>query len=121
MGQRYSVVVRAMPSEEPQPVHDGNYWIRTVLAKGCGKIEQSNQTTGIIRYDPKSTANPSSTSWKFPQDCSDEPYDKLVPVVRWDVGHRPANNVTNNTYEAGIDTVPRHEFRRWDLTDYPLW
>jgi hypothetical protein len=113
--------VHALPSTDPQPVEDGNYWIRTVLADDCGIITQDNPTTGIIRYNPGSTADPESTRWPFPTDCSDEPYDKLVPIVRWEVGHHPANNVTNNTYEAALDTVIHHEFHRWDLTEYPLW
>jgi len=121
IGQRYAVVVHALPSTDPQPVEDGNYWIRTVLADQCGIITQKNPKTGIIRYNPKSTANPNSAGWKFPTACSDEPYDKLKPIVRWEVGHHPANNVTNNTYEAAIDTEIHHDFRRWDLTDYPLW
>jgi hypothetical protein len=106
-------------------VTDGNYWIRTKLANNCGQISDqgSSSTTGIIRYDEGSTAYPSSTKHKYvPTLCSDEPYESLIPVVRWEVGNRPANNVENDTFQAGLDqTREQHEFFRWDLTDTALW
>lgn len=101
---------------------DGNYWIRTTHAPGCGTISQQNETTGILRYNAHSTALPTTArNPDIPMMCQDEPYASLVPVVPWQVGAHPANNVSNDTFEAGISKLPFHQFKRWDLTDTPLW
>ena len=104
---------------------DGNYWIRTELADNCGVISSqgAGNNTGIIRYNKKSTAYPTSTQHKYiPVACSDEPYESLIPIVPWQVGNRPANDVEKDTFQAGLDrTRLQHEFFRWDLTDTALW
>ena len=122
IGQRYSVIVTADALTNYPPAPNGNYWIRTVLAEGCGNIEQSNPLTGILRYSSSSTALPQSNPWNFPTKCSDEPYESLIPIVEWSVGQHPANNVTEDTFEAGISNQKFHgNVNRWDLTDTPLW
>lgn len=120
IGQRYSVIVEA--TEPDTPARDGNYWIRTQVPTGCGNIDPngSDERTGIIRYNSASTPLPSSTKNQFPSNCTDEPYESLKPIVEWLVQH-PENNVTENTYEAGIDLDKTHGYQRWDLTDTPLW
>jgi hypothetical protein len=92
------------------------------VPSGCGNIDPkgSDERTGIIRYGSGSTALPSSTKNQFPSNCTDEPYESLKPIVEWLVQH-PENNVTENTYEAGIDLEKTHGYQRWDLTDTPLW
>jgi hypothetical protein len=86
LGQRYHVIVEANPVE---PTADGNYWIRTVPAEGCGAFAQpydvTNSTTGIVRYNESSAAPPTSNHLAFPLKCSDEPYGKLEPILKWDV------------------------------------
>jgi hypothetical protein len=88
IGQRYHVIVEATPSEISP---DGNYWIRTVPAKGCEvfPVEQKytvkNATTGIIRYDPESQADPDTQPHEFAIECSDETYSSLQPILNWTV------------------------------------
>ena len=145
IGQRYHIVVEARPSDELLPIEDQNYWIRAVVASGCGSIDQNNETVGVIRYDHKSTRTPTTTRYQFNTSCSDEPYASLVPIVPWNVGS-PSNNskpctpsgrngykcprltlvVTNDNFAAGLTNytgtpLPHGNFSRWDLTDFPLW
>lgn len=87
IGQRYHIVVEARPSDELLPIDEQNYWIRTVVASGCGSIDQNNETVGVVRYDPESTKTPTTTRYQFNTTCSDEPYESLVPVVQWQVGN----------------------------------
>ena len=87
IGQRYHIVVEARPSDELLPIEDQNYWMRAVVASGCGSIDQNNETVGVVRYDPESTKTPTTTRYQFNTSCSDEPYESLVPVVQWQVGN----------------------------------
>ena len=81
IGQQYHIVVEARPSNELLPVEDQSYWIRAVVASGCGSIDQNNETVGVIRYDHESTKTPTTTRYQFNTSCSDEPYASLVPIV----------------------------------------
>ena len=119
-GQRYSVIVEANPSAPVQA--DGNYWIRTLVSNGCGTIQDNKPLSGIIRYNPASTASPTSTNHtSLSLLCADEPPENLVPVVPWFVSTQADNDVVKDTFEADIDSNPTHGARRWDLTDTPLW
>ena len=101
---------------------DGNYWIRTLVSDGCGVITDNKPQSGIIRYDSKSTAVPTSTNHTaLSLVCADEPAENLVPVVRWDVDKQAANDVLSDTFEADINNLTTHGALRWDLTDTPLW
>lgn len=119
IGQRYSVIVEADPSAPVQA--DGNYWIRTIQSIGCGNITNYTNENGIIRYDPKSTALPTSTQANINLTCADPPLESLVPVVPWFVDNHPVNHVLDDTFEAFIDENETHGYNRWDLTDTPLW
>ena len=101
-----------------------------VPAAGCGTIQQnqSDTRTGIIYYSGYPQATPVSDSHIFSLDCTDEPYESLVPIVLWAVGQHPANDPSVDTYEAGLSPAPNSTFTephgnvsRWDLTDTPLW
>ena len=85
IGQRYHVVVEADPVRE-----DGNYWIRTWVANGCGRPGQGDhyERTGILRYDNDSTSDPKSNPWTDAVSfaCSDETYTSLKPKLPWFVG-----------------------------------
>ncbi|KAM0805775.1 multicopper oxidase-domain-containing protein [Usnea florida] len=119
IGQRYSVIVEANPDSPVQT--DGNYWIRTVVSTGCGNISDYDSLNGIIRYDPKSTALPTSKQNNFSLNCTDPPLDSLVPVVPWQIDRHAVNNVTGDTFEAFIDNTPGSPgIGRWDLTNTPL-
>ena len=121
IGQRYEVIVEASPN----PVAaDGNYWVRTRVASGCGSVAQGKETTGIVRYNATSTASPTTD----PNDqrflCQDEPASSLIPMVPWKIDSLAEiqGNITNNTYEASISNGTFHGgFARWDLLDTPLF
>lgn len=119
-GQRYSVIVEANPTAPVQA--DGNYWIRTQFSIGCGNITDNKPKSGVIRYDPRSTALPTSSNHSsISLDCADEPTSNLVPVVPWDIAEQAANDVLRDTFEADIDSIATHGAFRWDLTNTPLW
>jgi hypothetical protein len=103
IGQRYHVIVTAKPSSKESPLPaDGNYWIRTWKAN-CFRFDQSHaspgyEKTGILRYG-NSAALPSTKDWdEVLLNCSDEPYDDLVPILPWIVG-KPANDPTGQVGE----------------------
>ena len=81
-------MVEANPLEDSA---DGNYWMRTIPAEGCKAFErQPENKTGIIRYDQVSIADPMTQRAPFSLNCSDEPYERLQPVLPWQVG-APSN------------------------------
>ncbi|RGP71961.1 hypothetical protein FSPOR_3076 [Fusarium sporotrichioides] len=107
IGQRYNVIVEANPlagdvNEIPE---DGNFWIRTWVAKNCGSRtalpDGPYERTGILRYNHSDTALPSSQPWvNISMACSDETYSSLRPKLPWYVG--PAANArTFGDDEAG--------------------
>ncbi|KAL1966153.1 hypothetical protein VTN77DRAFT_4705 [Rasamsonia byssochlamydoides] len=115
IGQRYSVII-----ETNQTVD--NYWIRTVPPQNCssnGTIQDG--LTGILRYEgaPTTTLPTTSTQPGISYACEDEPLASLKPVVRWEVGSSPANNVTDSTYEVGLQES--RGARRWTIGERPLF
>ncbi|KAF3765652.1 hypothetical protein M406DRAFT_339052 [Cryphonectria parasitica EP155] len=132
IGQRYMIVVEA--DQEP-----GDYWMRTHPATGCNTFtptlpcggrfsatcEPFNVTTGIIRYDASSTAEPTSQPWPYSTLCLDEPYSSLKPVVPWVIDHHPANEITDNRFAAVHQTVNSSAatggYAHWELTPDFLW
>ena len=123
IGQRYNVIVEANPSQPLQK--DGNYWIRTQVSENCGNVTDFRNLTGIIRYDAKSTALPtSSNQTEISTLCADEPLASLVPIVPWQIDSQAVNDVLNDTFQADIDSADptlQHGALRWDLTNYPMW
>ncbi|KAL1985427.1 hypothetical protein VTN96DRAFT_7870 [Rasamsonia emersonii] len=115
IGQRYSVII-----ETNQTVD--NYWIRTVPVQACS----SNKTTltgltGILRYEGAPTALPTTTTQQgISYVCEDEPLASLKPIVRWEVGSSPANNVTDSTYEVG-QQIGRDGVLRWTIGEKPMF
>lgn len=129
-GQRYTVVVQAK-NETEKP---GDYWMRTAPAD-CATFQQGNppdQRTGIIRYDPSSTALPLDLNPLTDTTCADVSTELLNPIVPWCVDQHPQNNVTEDTYEAAVQTAvpdqpdqqlgpPGHPYKHWFLGDRPMW
>ena len=97
--------------------------------EGCGlsQMEQKFYETGILRYNSTnviSQARPQLTPWHFSIRRDDEPYDKQVPIVPWNIAAYPANNVMNNTYDAAQTANPVKEHgnvQRWELNWEPMW
>jgi hypothetical protein len=126
-GQRYHIIVTANP-------RDGNdnatYWIRTTPADDCipGSLKDKNPDprTGIVVYKD-STAEPVDFPPKFSLACRDEPYDKLVPTLRWDIGP-PSNVAADSQFDIGLDTIsagkvwPANITRpRWNMYSDTMW
>lgn len=126
-GQRYHIIVTANPI-------DGNdnatYWIRTTPANDCIhrtlKDKNPDPRTGVVVYR-NSVAEPVDFPPKFPFTCRDEPYDKLVPIVRWDVGP-PSNVAADSQFEIGLDSVTTGTSwpanittARWNMYSDTMW
>ena len=104
--------------------------MRTAPATNCATFDQApDERTGIIRYDESSTALPPADAPPLSNTtCNDVDVNFLNPIVPWCVDQHPQNNVTEDTYEAGIqdfnDTSlgpPGHPYRHWFLGDRPMW
>lgn len=90
------MVVEANPVGETS---DKAFWIRTVPADGCfnfgtdehGHLKIPANNTGILFYDDADqTTLPVTSPTYGSTECADEPYENLVPIVPWTVGH-PSN------------------------------
>jgi len=136
IGQRYSVIVEAIPSTDalnPDDSVNMDYWIRTIPTDGCNNIQFPVKQTGIIRYFTNSTYTlPVSNFWVTqagqttePDDCDDEDIKSLVPVVPKSLTPGDyANNYTSDTYEVGLvpPTAQSHgNYTRWDIAMLPMW
>lgn len=78
IGQRYDIIVKANATP-------GNYWIRGGWQTTCLNNDNAADITGIVRYDPESTADPTSTGITVGTDCGDEPPTSLVPWLKLNV------------------------------------
>ncbi|KAK7753773.1 hypothetical protein SLS62_004138 [Diatrype stigma] len=131
IGQRYTVVVQGKNESEAP----GDYWMRTLPAD-CATFQGSNppdQRTGIVRYDASSTALPADVAAPLNDTtCADVSTELLNPIVPWCVDQHPQNNVTEDTYEAAVQTAvptnpdeqlgpPGHPYKHWFLGDRPMW
>lgn len=129
------VIVEA--NQEP-----GDYWMRTHPADGCHVFNPAlcggtnpctissmtkpfNVTTGIIRYDGHSKAEPTSTPWPYRTACLDEPLESLKPVVPWVIDHHPANEITESRFAAVLQSARSSPetggYAHWMLTPDFLW
>lgn len=117
IGQRYQVVVIANPRNESV---DGNYWIRTRVADGCGSVLQEDERTGVVRYNASSRAAPTTHNHHHHVDCADEPFASIQPVRNWNVSDLQ-NDINNFAFDADISTIATHGAFRWDLTDTLLF
>lgn len=117
----------------------GDYWMRTRPASGCNGFNASlpcggifsatcdpfSVTTGIIRYDSSSKADPTSKPWVFDTSCRDEPYDKLRPVVPWVIDRHPQNQITDNRFavvhQDNASSEATGGYAHWMLTPDFLW
>ncbi|KAK4158983.1 multicopper oxidase-domain-containing protein [Cladorrhinum sp. PSN259] len=134
IGQRYHVIVTADPQRDgnnPLPT-DGNFWIRTTIPEECtgfdppsGQHDVAYEQTGIVRYDPLSTAFPNSNRWSdLDTTCTDEPYDKLHPIVEWNVEKPTSEELENTTVvfkgKGGPDAFSLAHFAI-ESAQYPDW
>ncbi|KAL1306265.1 hypothetical protein AAFC00_004354 [Neodothiora populina] len=126
IGQRYSVIVHAKTDDKELEATGGNYWIRTRLATGCGSIEQSLETTGILTYAGFVANTPATHTQQFRTACADEPRASLNPVVPWyPRKDQILGSLDAYTFEAGIapasNEVTDSGYARWDLANDPLF
>ncbi|TVY80724.1 Laccase [Lachnellula suecica] len=133
IGQRYHVILEAKPQDDRAPA-DQNYWMRTIIANGCSGFNTSApnppEENGILRYAKAAKENPTTKKTPMDESCADEPYDKLVPVVKWTVGE-PVNEPAEQggTFQVGMTEVdpvdkkyPGHgNFSRWDMGQTPMF
>jgi hypothetical protein len=70
IGQRYDVIITANQAS-------GNYWFRANIASDCSSAGKNNGSA-IFTYSGATAANPTTTEWQQPSNCS-EPIG-LTPV-----------------------------------------
>ena len=119
IGQRYNVIVEAIPSNNPKDLSD--FWIRTypldselvnTTAPHCNEI-------GYVRYNTSSSADPKSSPWNpnyINATFEDETMQSgvtITPWVPWFVGSQ-AN--------PPMDAPEKHDVQRAGpaSTDYPV-
>ncbi|KAG8210487.1 Extracellular dihydrogeodin oxidase [Trichophyton interdigitale] len=111
VGERYDIVVEANATP-------GDYWMRGGWLKACQGVANDNpgSITGIVRYNSRSTEEPTTTSTvQPPKFCADEPATKLVPRVKFDVG-----TISGTTVE-GINVRLTHAaFFQWTINGSSL-
>jgi len=95
--------------------------MRTRVATGCGSVVQSDERTGILRYNAASKASPTTAPNDNRQLCEDEPTESLVPVVPWKVKDLQGD-IKEFTYEASLgETADPNGFIRWSLLNQALF
>jgi hypothetical protein len=110
IGQRYDIVIEANA-----PV--GDYWIRGGWNSNCATIG-SDDSTGILRYDSSSKADPVSTeTHQVLKTCFDQDRETLVPVVGVDVTDL---NLEIITEQLGFTTASKGYFT-WTLNTSTLY
>lgn len=73
IGQRYDIIIEASAAVD-------DYWLRAGWQSACINDNAAN-ITGIIRYDPSSTADPVTTSTIVERDnCGEEDVSNLVHI-----------------------------------------
>ena len=86
-GQRYTVIVEAIPDCHENCPTDGLYWIRTSPAQSCTGLPNGIcEQTGVIRYNESDPGTPQSVKWLgLPIDCQDVASSALKPIIPWEV------------------------------------
>lgn len=84
-GQRYHVVVTALPSSTANA-----FWIRISPADGCSGFNPDfgapEPRQGIVYYGDSPQPLPTTQRVNYSLACRDEPYEKLVPIIPWTIG-----------------------------------
>ena len=105
IGQRYHIVVEALKFPPKTNLALQNYWIRTIPATFCANFplgDDPDERQGIVRYDSNSKEIPTSYRYNVNINCTDEPYEKLKPVVKWAAPRTPANQQFEQGFDVGI-------------------
>lgn len=126
IGQRYRVIVEARPDEDanasnPVP-DDGNFWIRTFVATGCGQSGTTGyERTGILRYNTRSKADPTSLPWAnvSTRACLDEPLASLKPKLPWFIGPA-ANTFDGESFAVDLYNATRDGPKPFPLANFAL-
>ncbi|PWW80147.1 Multicopper oxidase [Tuber magnatum] len=79
IGERYQVIIEANQDTD-------NYWLRAISQSSCGAANPNRlNINGIVQYSGAGNTEPTTSPRVIPDSCTDEPKEKLVPIVAWDV------------------------------------
>ncbi len=109
--QRYDIIVEA----KAKP---GNYWMRAMWVNHCAAVANDNPGSGtaIVRYDAKSTSDPTSTTAiTLPATCADEPSESLTPYVKMNV-----SNIAGTTLENLNMRLTHEGVFKWTINSSSL-
>ncbi|KAK4161874.1 laccase-2 [Cladorrhinum sp. PSN259] len=108
IGQRVDVVVEANAAP-------GNYWMRAGWVSACSTNNNTEEITGIVRYDAASTDNPGSVSTVTPTtSCLGEPNERSKPALALNVD----NFLGGSTREELGFTID--EYFKWTINTSSL-
>ncbi|WPG98512.1 laccase-2 [Acrodontium crateriforme] len=110
IGQRYNLLVTF-----DQPID--NYWMRSDNQQSCAQLINSRDIKGIVRYKKAKSGLPTTTAAAYQDECIDEPYASLVPVVPLTAGAQSTN--PNNTIDETVTIGPSNgtpNLYKWSLS-----
>ena len=116
-GQRYDIIVEA----DADTTTETDFWINM---RTCHPLATKEPPyTGIIRYNPSSTREPSRT---FPDpgsfNCLDQPAERLVPIVPRTITSVPAFTGSDSLYVANYNlSRDGAQVFNWELTNNTLY
>ena len=104
IGQRYNILVKA--DQKP-----GNYWMRSDNQQACAQLHNSRDIKGIVHYNGF-TGTPNTISRKYKDECVDEPYEKLIPIVPMHAGPQ-TSEIHKNILVGEVPASPN--LYKWTL------
>ncbi|CAG8959121.1 hypothetical protein HYFRA_00012984 [Hymenoscyphus fraxineus] len=100
MGQRYDIIVKMDQAPD-------NYWIRAIPQTFCSENENTDNIKAILRYDPTSTADPTTTEYTYVDSCDDEALSNLVPFFAQNAGDQ------DSTQDFGVTVGTSNNLFKW--------
>ena len=130
------MIVEAVPrNKNNEIVQDpSQYWIRTIPAINCSNFllgGTPDERQGILYYHNDTSAVPTGERGNFSIACRDEPYEKLVPWLPWNISFIGGDDdvIQRKPFEIGLEVPefpngrpkPSDLFYRWSMGREPMW
>lgn len=87
--------------------------MRSDNQNACATITHATNIKGIVNYVGADLATPTSTAYTYTDECVDEPYTSLVPIVPQIAG-KESENITKTVVVGGNGATPN--LYKWTLS-----